>query len=188
MLWEGKKKKKLVIRKDWRKGGKIQGKKEGDKGRGAEEQKREDGGMPVLCKSALKSSQTCLLFKKWGCFLSPARNVSELCGLWGCWLPELAETALLPVSPRRSANIEGLSSSVSLGHSAWGLEIFGMLNKELKKIQFSMVSLYLGWLLSTNYFFLLPSLRFARKYNEILLSLHIPSRRKWTQSRLFGKV
>lgn len=41
MLWEGKK---LAIRKDKRKGGRIQGKKEGGKGRRAKEQKRENRG------------------------------------------------------------------------------------------------------------------------------------------------
>lgn len=41
MFWEGKK---LAIRKDKRKGGRIQGKKEGGKGRRAKEQKRENRG------------------------------------------------------------------------------------------------------------------------------------------------
>lgn len=41
MLWEGNK---LAIRKDRRKGERIQGKKEGHKGRRAKEQKRENRG------------------------------------------------------------------------------------------------------------------------------------------------
>ena len=43
MLWEGKN---LAIRKDRKNGGRIQGKKEGDKERGAKEQKRENRADP----------------------------------------------------------------------------------------------------------------------------------------------
>ena len=139
MLWEGNK---LAIRKDRRKGERTQGKKRDTKGGEQRNRRGRTGGIPVLRKSALKSSQTCLFFKIWGCFLSPARNVSELCCLWGCWLQELAETALLPVSPRRSANMEGLHSSVSLGHGAWELEILACWTKRLKNSVFYGESLF----------------------------------------------
>lgn len=184
MLWEGKN---LAIRKDRRKGGRIQGKKEGAKGGEQRNRRGRTGRIPVLCKSALKSSQTCLFFKKWGCFLSPASNISELCCLWHCWLPELAETVLLPFFPRRSANMEGLRSSVSLGHGAWGLESLACWTK-IKKFSFLWwVSIWGGfypWIISFSCHLWDLQGNIMKYYFPFI----IPNRRKWTQSRLFGKV